>query len=108
MLTADIEVVSKIMAEIDDDRSGNINEAEFVTYFLRRRMDDLGERLHEMASLGSSTTVEVVEYGVLDEEYRHSPLLRVSDDGDIEQLRALVDRPSPACEHWASSPPRRW
>lgn len=96
------------MAEIDDDRSGNINEAEFVDYFLRRRMADLGKRLHEMASLGSSTTVQVIEYGVLDEEFEESPLLRVSDDNDIEQLRTLVNRPSPACAHWASSPPRRW
>lgn len=107
-LCTDIEVVSKILAEIDDDSSGNINESEFVDYFLRRRMADLGQRMHEMASLDSVTTVQSVEYGVLDAEYVESPLLHVSDDSDIEKLRALVDRPSPTCALWASYPPRRW
>jgi hypothetical protein len=51
----DIEVVSKIMGEIDDDSSGNINENEFVAYFLRRRMADLGKRLHEVVSISMLT-----------------------------------------------------
>jgi hypothetical protein len=96
------------MSEIDDDRSGNINEIEFVSYFLRRRMEDLSKRLHEVASLGTSTTVQCVEYGVLDAEYQESKELRMCDDADIEQLQALVDRPSPACAAWASPLPRCW
>mmetsp|Transcript_4129 Transcript_4129/g.7007 ORF Transcript_4129/g.7007 Transcript_4129/m.7007 type:complete len:693 (+) Transcript_4129:92-2170(+) len=104
----DIEVVSKIMAEIDDDRSGNINENEFVSYFLRRRLADLGRRLHEVASLGTSTTVQLVEYGVLDDEFHEVPSLRMSDDADIEQLQGLLDHPSAASMAWASSQPRRW
>lgn len=105
---SDIEVVSKIMAEIDDDSSGNINEDEFVSYFLRRRLADLGRRLHEVASLGTSTTVQLVEYGVMDDEYYETAPLRMNDDTDIEHLQQLLDRPSPASMTWASSHPRRW
>lgn len=108
LFSLDIEVVSKIMAEIDDDRSGNINESEFVAYFLRRRMEDLGKRLHEVASLGTTTTVQSVEYGVLSPEYCESKELRMSDDADIEQLRSLVNNPSPMCSTWSSHMPRRW
>ena len=107
-VSIDIEVVSKILAEIDDDNSGNINETEFVSYFLRRRMEDLGKRLHEVASLGTTTTVQVVEYGVLDAEYYESKMLRMNDDSDIELLQNLVNFPSQSSSSWASSIPRRW
>ena len=108
VILLDIEVVSKIMSEIDDDSSGNITENEFVSYFPRRRLVDLGRRLHEVASLGTSTTVQLVEYGVMDGEYYEEPTLRMNDDDDIEQLQGLLDQPSLASLAWASSQPRRW
>ena len=58
----DISVVSRIMSEIDQDKSANISEDEFVAYFSKRRLEDLAQRLHEVAKEGTSTTVQVIEY----------------------------------------------
>jgi hypothetical protein len=56
----DVEVVDVIVQEIDLDRSGNITEAEFVQYFLQRRMEDLELKLSEASREGSSSTVQVI------------------------------------------------
>ena len=51
----DVSVASKILAEIDVDNSGVIDEDEFVTYFLQRRLEDLEKRLREVSEEGSPT-----------------------------------------------------
>lgn len=103
----DMNVVGRIVSEIDTDRSGDIREDEFIAYFGRRRLEDLERRIQEVAKEDVLTEVRVIEYGVLDLEYIDSGMLHMNDKNDIKTFRSLLRTASEATEEWSAAP-RRW
>ena len=90
---SDKTAVSVILDEIDEDKSGNVSEEEFVNYFLMRRMEELEERILKEASKGTNTTMRIIQYGGEKESFYDSDVLEISDTNNLVLAKRLIKTP---------------
>eukprot|EP00937_MAST-01D_sp_MAST-1D-sp2_P001533 g1533.t1 len=104
----DMAVVDRIMRVIDTDSSGRINEDEFVTYFMQRKLDELQSTLKQLQQedCASSSSVRIIDYGVRDGEFADSGVMRMDRQADRQRLSTLLLSPADETRRWLA--PRRW